>query len=78
MATIDDLNYKSISEMTSDEAIEELRKIRLSRRTGAKKIIADRSAAKASARAISKKLPPINANQAKSLLQKLGELDNDD
>jgi len=37
MTTIEDLNYKSISDMSSDEAIELLRQIRLSRRTPIKK-----------------------------------------
>ena len=36
MSTIDDLDYKSISEISRDEAIELLRQIRLSRRTPAK------------------------------------------
>lgn len=37
MADIDDLGYKSISEMSSDEAIELLRQVRLSRRVPVKK-----------------------------------------
>ena len=37
MADLSDLNYKSISDMTTDEAIEHLRQIRLSRRIPVKK-----------------------------------------
>lgn len=36
MADLDDLGYKSITEMTTDEALEMLRQIRLSRRTPVK------------------------------------------
>lgn len=37
MANLDDLSYKSITDMTTDEAIEHLRQIRLSRRIPKKK-----------------------------------------
>ena len=37
MANLDSLEYKSISDMSTDEAIELLRQIRLSRRTPKKK-----------------------------------------
>ena len=37
MTTIDDLDIKSILDMSSDEAIEHLRQIRLSRRTPIKR-----------------------------------------
>lgn len=33
MANIDDLNYKSLTELTQDEALEVIRRIRLQRRT---------------------------------------------
>lgn len=36
MANLDDLNYKSITDMTPDEALEHLRQIRLSRRVPVK------------------------------------------
>ena len=36
MANLDDLNYKSILNMDSDESVEHLRRIRLDRRTPAK------------------------------------------
>ncbi len=37
MADLDDLNYKSILDMSNDEAIDTLRQIRLSRKTQVKK-----------------------------------------
>jgi len=36
MANLDDLGYKSITEMTNDEALETLRQIRLARRAPVK------------------------------------------
>lgn len=38
MANLDSLNYKSISSMTTDEALELIRQIRLSRRIPVKKV----------------------------------------
>ncbi len=63
MADLDDLNYHSITEMQTDEAIELLRQIRLSRRIPVKKV-----------RTIKKKLttPTVNSNQAAELLKILG------
>jgi len=61
MASIEDLNHSSITEMQTDEAIELLRQIRLSRRIPVKKV-----------RTISKKtkqIPKINSNQAAELLK---------
>ena len=61
MANLDDLNYTSITEMQTDEAIELLRQIRLSRRIPVKKV-----------RTISKKTkqaPKVNSNQAAELLK---------
>ena len=37
MATLDDLNIPALTDMSSDEAIEHLRQLRLSRRTPVKK-----------------------------------------
>jgi len=61
MASIEDLNHPSITEMQTDEAIELLRQIRLSRRIPVKKV-----------RTISKKtkqIPKVNSNQAAELLK---------
>ena len=60
MASIEDLNHPSITEMQTDEAIELLRQIRLSRRIPVKKV-----------RIIRKKLAPpkVNSNQAAELLK---------
>ena len=61
MADINDLSHISITEMQTDEAIEMLRQIRLSRRVPVKKV-----------RTISKKskqAPKVNSNQAAELLK---------
>lgn len=61
MANLEDLNHPSITEMQTDEAIELLRQIRLSRRVPVKKV-----------RTISKKskqTPKVNSNQAAELLK---------
>ena len=64
MANIDDLEYKSISEMTTDEAIEHLRQIRLSRRIPVKSSKGKKKKTKA--------LPKVNADQAAEILKLLG------
>ena len=69
MATIEDLDFTSISNMENDEAIEHLRQIRLSRRTSVKKV----STKKATSKAAAKKIPKMTAEQAKKLLEMLGE-----
>lgn len=61
MANLDDLGYTSITEMRTDEALELLRQIRLSRRIPVKKV-----------RTISKKskqAPKVDSNQAAELLK---------
>lgn len=60
MANLNDLNHTSLTEMQTDEAIELLRQIRLSRRVPVKKV-----------RTIRKKLtiPKVNSNQAAELLK---------
>ena len=61
MASIEDLNHPSITEMQTDEAIELLRQIRLSRRIPVKKV-----------KTISKKskpAPKVSSNQAAELLK---------
>jgi len=69
MSTLEDLPHQSIAEMSSDEAIEYLRQIRLSRRikkttTVSETTIKKRSAAKA--------IPKVNAKEAEELLKLLG------
>lgn len=61
MADLSNLNYTSITEMQTDEAIELLRQIRLSRRIPVKKV---RTITKKS-----KQVPKVNSNQAAELLK---------
>lgn len=64
MATIDDLSIPSITDESVNEAIERLRKIRLSRRIPAKK---PPSTKKKQAKAI----PKLSSQQAANLLKEL-------
>ena len=64
MANLDDLNYKSLTEMGTDEAIEMLRQIRLSRRIPVKKVTLGRGSKKKP-----KGVTQISANQAEELLK---------
>jgi len=69
MADLNDLETKSITEMTPDEAIEHLRQIRLSRRVpvkSAKKTTAVKKKAKVKA------VPKLTSAQADALLKSLG------
>ncbi len=70
MATLDDLDIRSILEMGDDEAVEHIRQIRLNRRTQAKeyreKKISEQKAAK-------RKPQPLTAAQAAELLKMLEE-----
>jgi hypothetical protein len=68
MATIEDLNHKPLSEMSTDEAIDLLRQIRLSRRTQ-KKPTKRGSASKKPTKAGKKELTPL---EAKKILEILG------
>ena len=68
MTTIDDLKLPSITEMSSDEAIEFLRQLRLFRRIPVKKQSESTIKKKAKAKAV----PKVNADQAKELLKLLG------
>lgn len=70
MATLEDLNYRSISDMTQDEALEHLRQIRLSRRVPVKKTKKKTSSV---TKQKSKPLPKLNAEQAKKLLDLIGD-----
>ena len=69
MATIEDLNYKSLSEMSINEAIEHLRQIRLSRRIPVKKARKVKKVVKKQ----NKKMPELTPEQAKKLLEMLNE-----
>lgn len=60
MADLNDLGYKSITDMTTDEAIEHLRQIRLSRRVPVKTTKAKKT--------VKKKVEPT-ADQAAALLK---------
>ena len=59
MANLDDLGYESISEMTTDDAIERLRQIRLSRRIAVRKVTNKKQ----------KVAPDVNAADAAELLR---------
>ena len=70
MADLESLNYTSISDMTTDEALEHLRLIRLSRRVPLKKT-------KTTRKVMKKNLPKIDPNsmtadQVAELLKTLG------
>ena len=65
MANLDDLHIKSITEMNTDEAIDMLRQIRLSRRIPVKKV--PKATIKRKAKA--KEVKDVNANQAAELLK---------
>lgn len=61
MANLDDLDYKSITEMQNDEALELLRQIRLSRRTPIKPTNPTKTQKKPSTK--------VDSNQAAELLK---------
>jgi len=69
MANLENLEIKSITDMTSDEAIEYLRQIRLSRRMPEKKIKSATTKAKSKQ---SEAAAKITSQDAKSLLKLLG------
>jgi hypothetical protein len=60
MADLDDLGYKSITEMSVDESLELIRQIRLQRRV---------AATKPKKKSSKKEAPEVNANQAAELLK---------
>lgn len=70
MATIEDLDFTSIVDESTDEAIERLRQIRLSRRTPVKKKSTKKSASKAAKQKVTKALNP---ESAKELLDMIGD-----
>ena len=62
MANLDDLTIPSITEMSTDEAIEMLRQVRLSRRIPVKKT-------KKTTNGKAKTAPKVNSDQANELLK---------
>ena len=70
MATIEDLNFTSIVDESTDEAIERLRQIRLSRRTPIKKVSTQKTTSKQVKKQVTKKL---NSTLAKELLDMIGD-----
>jgi len=68
MSDLSDLNHRSITEMDTDEAIELLRQIRLSRRIPMKKVSKVSKAKKPSV----EKITNINADMAAEILKILG------
>lgn len=70
MADLNDLPITSITEMSTDEAIELLRQVRLARRVPTKAPRTPAMERKAKAKA----LPTLSAEDALNLLKTLGEL----
>ena len=66
MADLDDLGYPSITDQSTDEALETIRQIRLSRRTPTAK---PKKATKAKKK---KEVPKMSANDAEEILKLLG------
>lgn len=73
MADIDSLNLSDIGEMSREESLELLRKIRLSRLTPKRRSKTTRMSGKSR----SKKVPQVNADQAAELLKLLGGIKDD-
>lgn len=69
MTTIEDLKYKPINEMTIDESIEQLRQLRLSRRTPVKKV-RSKPASRSTTKSIVKNLDKESINE---LLDMIGD-----
>ena len=70
MATIEDLDFTSIVDESTDEAIERLRQIRLSRRTPVKKVSTKKTTSKVVRQKVAKALSP---DMAKKLLDMIGD-----
>lgn len=70
MANLDSLNYPSISDMSTDEAIEYLRQLRLSRRTPVKKVTKKKTSPKTVAKKAVKQLDKQSVNE---LLDMIGD-----
>ena len=70
MSTIEDLDFTSIVDESTDEAIERLRQIRLSRRTPVKKVSTKKSTSKQVKKQVTKNL---SKDLAKELLDMIGD-----
>jgi hypothetical protein len=70
MSTIEDLDFTSIVDESTDEAIERLRQIRLSRRTPVKKVSTPKTTSKQMKKQVTKNL---NAKDALELLDIIGD-----
>ena len=71
MATIEDLDFTSITDESTAEAIERLRQIRLSRRTPTKKTKSTKSS---TTRKVQKQVVKnLDAEMAKEILKMIGE-----
>lgn len=70
MATIEDLDFTSIIDESTDEAIERLRQIRLSRRTPVKKVSTKKSTSKVVKQKVVKAL---SLESVKELLEIIGD-----
>jgi hypothetical protein len=71
MATLEDLPHENILDMDFDDAIEQLRQLRLSRLTQKKSNVSEKTLKK---RAEAKALPKLSSEQASELLKLLGGL----
>ena len=69
MATIEDLNFTSIVDESTDEAIERLRQIRLSRRAPVKKVSTPKTTSKQVKRQVTKNLNPTDVLELLNLLK---------
>lgn len=70
MATIEDLDFTSIVDESTDEAIERLRQIRLSRRTPVKKVVTKKSTAQVTRKKVT---TALNPDMAQELLNIIGD-----
>jgi len=70
MATIEDLDFTSIVDESTDEAIERLRQIRLSRRAPVKKVSIKKTTSKQVKKQVTKNL---SSDLAKELLNMIGD-----
>lgn len=70
MATIEDLDFTSIVDESTNEAIERLRQIRLSRRTPVKKVTKKKATSKGVSKAVMKHLDKKSISE---LLDMIGE-----
>ena len=72
MSTLEDLNIKSILDMTNEEAIEHLRQIRLSRRTVKPRTVSNKK--QETKAKTTKAINNMSKEQASNLLKLLGDI----